>query len=146
MGASAVSASFSVDSRVAGFIFGGLTLHAAHHLRPLATRAELRQVHERLRTDAPPPELLGPSLPCAATPRPCASGACRRPGARSRSAWPGARGARPNTSGLVLQQRGLLPLGVREQELSNRGEDLLQRAREQGRAPVSACGRCCGGK
>ena len=43
------TASFSVDSRVAGWLTGGLTLHAAHHLRPLACRRELRSLHSELK-------------------------------------------------------------------------------------------------
>jgi fatty acid desaturase len=43
------TASFSVDNRVAGWLTGGLTLHAAHHLRPLACRRELRSLHSELK-------------------------------------------------------------------------------------------------
>jgi linoleoyl-CoA desaturase len=41
--------SFRVESRVAGWLSGGLTLHAAHHLRPLASRSELRLLHRQLK-------------------------------------------------------------------------------------------------
>jgi linoleoyl-CoA desaturase len=43
------TASFSVDSRLSGWLFGGMTTHAAHHLRPIATRAEMRQLTHQLR-------------------------------------------------------------------------------------------------
>lgn len=47
----AATASFSVDSHLVGWLTGGMTMHAAHHLKPIATRRELRQLHEDLRCD-----------------------------------------------------------------------------------------------
>jgi len=43
------TASFGVDSRFQGWLFGGMTMHAAHHLRPMASRGELRALHVALR-------------------------------------------------------------------------------------------------
>jgi linoleoyl-CoA desaturase len=39
------TASFSTGSRLARWLSGGLSLHLAHHLRPVAVRSELPEVH-----------------------------------------------------------------------------------------------------
>jgi linoleoyl-CoA desaturase len=44
----ATTASFSTDGRVLPWLTGGLTHHLAHHLRPLATRKELRGLHSKM--------------------------------------------------------------------------------------------------
>lgn len=44
----ATTASFSTGSRFMPWLTGGLTHHLAHHLRPLATRRELRNLHSRM--------------------------------------------------------------------------------------------------
>jgi linoleoyl-CoA desaturase len=44
----ATTASFSTDSRFLPWLTGGLTHHLAHHLRPLATRKELRDLHSQM--------------------------------------------------------------------------------------------------
>ena len=42
------TASFSTENRAMRWITGGLTHHLAHHLRPVAPRAELPALHETL--------------------------------------------------------------------------------------------------
>lgn len=44
----ATTASFSTGSSLVSVFSGGLTLHAAHHLRPAGTRRELRDLHDQL--------------------------------------------------------------------------------------------------
>ncbi len=44
----ATTASFSTGGRFMPWLTGGLTHHLAHHLRPLATRKELRGLHLRM--------------------------------------------------------------------------------------------------
>jgi linoleoyl-CoA desaturase len=44
----ATTASFSTEARFVPWLTGGLTHHLAHHLRPLATRKELRTLHSRM--------------------------------------------------------------------------------------------------
>jgi linoleoyl-CoA desaturase len=44
----ATTASFSTDGWFLPWLTGGLTHHLAHHLRPLATREELRGLHTRM--------------------------------------------------------------------------------------------------
>ncbi len=44
----ATTASFSTDGRFLPWLTGGLTHHLAHHLRPLASRKELRGLHSRM--------------------------------------------------------------------------------------------------
>ncbi len=39
------TASFSTDSRLMGWLTGGMTYHLAHHLRPVAVRSELPRLH-----------------------------------------------------------------------------------------------------
>jgi linoleoyl-CoA desaturase len=46
------TASFSPDSRLMSFLTGGLTLHLAHHLRPLALRSELPELQRTVVADA----------------------------------------------------------------------------------------------
>src|SRR5262249_2615187 len=48
----ATTASFSADSQLIPLLSGGLTHHAAHHLRPTASRRELRDLHNQLRCAA----------------------------------------------------------------------------------------------
>ena len=48
----ATTVSFDTRSTFMAFLTGGLTHHAAHHLRPVATRRQLRQVHETLASSA----------------------------------------------------------------------------------------------
>jgi fatty acid desaturase len=45
------TASFAVDSVVMRWLTGGLTLHLAHHLRPMAVRSELPEVHATVVAD-----------------------------------------------------------------------------------------------
>jgi linoleoyl-CoA desaturase len=62
----ATTASFSVDNVLLGCVIGGMTLHAAHHMRPLASRGELRTVHAWLAEEgesaARPPVIEFPTL------------------------------------------------------------------------------------
>lgn len=44
----ATTVSFSTASRFMPWLTGGLTHHLAHHLRPLATRTELRNLHSQM--------------------------------------------------------------------------------------------------
>lgn len=43
------TASFNADSRFVGWLTGGMTMHAAHHVRPLVARRDLRALHRELR-------------------------------------------------------------------------------------------------
>ncbi len=45
------TASFSIENRAMRWITGGLTHHLAHHLRPVAPRAELPTLHQTLVAD-----------------------------------------------------------------------------------------------
>lgn len=59
----ATTASFGTRSRALAWFTGSLTHHLAHHLRPVASRHELRSVHARLAED--PDTVEFPSLAAA---------------------------------------------------------------------------------
>lgn len=54
----ATTASFAAGSALVSVFSGGLTLHAAHHLRPVGTRRELRDLHAQLRRAEGDPPLI----------------------------------------------------------------------------------------